>query len=472
MSEKSKTPWTLGELAKASGGKLLCGKPELPIAGLFSDTRKPVKGALFVALRGENFDGNRFAHQAVTEHGAAAVLIDRIDGAEGLPLAAGAILVTDTREGYLAIAAAHRKELSSTLWFAITGSVGKSTTKEMLAHVLKTGGQLNVHKAQGSFNNTIGLSHTILGVTAAHQAAVLELGTNHPGEIRPLAAVARPNIALITCAAASHLEAFHTIENVAREKAEILSFQSSTDTAVLNADSPHIAAWRKCARGKTLSFGLNAPADMKAKHLRIADNGCAEFMVRCKDEIVECTLRVPGCHQVTNALACLAAAVASGMRLSAAAQALSAFDGVERRFAVRQQQGMTIIDDAYNANPASFAAALETLCSMRAQRRFVVAGDMRELGELSARYHTELGEKLAACRLSGLVTVGQSAAISGTSAVRHGLAADCWTPCADSVEAAKALRGRLRPGDVVLVKGSHALHLEKCCEELALVQSS
>ncbi len=450
-------------LASAAGGKLVNGKPDLLIKGLFSDTRTPLAGGMFVALRGDNFDGNRFAREAIEKHGAAAVLFDQPDAAKDLPKNAGAILVGDTREGYLGIASAHRRKLSSKLWFGITGSVGKSTTKEMLAHILESGAGLRIHKAKGSFNNAVGLSHTILGMSETQQAAVLELGTNHPGEIRQLAAVAKPNVAVITCAAESHLEAFRTVENVAHEKGEILSFQEVHDVAVLNADSAYLPLWKKMARGKIVTFGLHDEAIVRAKYARVNEAGCAAFMVRCGDEIADCVLRVPGLHQVSNALAAIAAAMAGGMTLASAARAMNLFEGVARRFAVRTKNGITFIDDAYNANPASFAAALETLKAMHATRRFVVAGDMLELGEESGKQHLELGRRIAECNVRGLITVGELAAVAGAAAVGHGLPRANWMPCANPDLAGAALKPILREGDVVLIKGSHSMHLEKCC---------
>jgi len=453
----------LSQLAKAAGGKLLRGRPDTLVRGHYSDTRTPVQGALFVALRGENFDGNSFAREAITKFGAAAVLLDCAEAARALPENAGAILVNDTREGYLGIAAAHRTKMNAKLWFGVTGSVGKSTTKEMLAHVLQNAVHLNVHKAKGSFNNAVGLSHTVLGLSDEHDAAVLELGTNHPGEIRQLAQVARPNIAIITCAAEAHLETFKTVENVAREKADVFFHQSESDAAILNADSPYLALWRGLTKGKVLTYGQAEDADVRAKYIRIDEHGCAEFMVRCADAIADCHLRVPGLHQVSNALAVIAACLAAGIPFTTAVRGLATFDGIARRFTVRYVRGFTLIDDAYNANPASFSAALETLKSMQASRRFVVAGDMLELGGDSAAYHLKLGQSLASCGLAGLFTVGDAASLAGASAVGHGMRKSQWIPCATPEEAAEALKPRLQPGDVILVKGSHSIHLEKCC---------
>lgn len=457
----------LDALAVHAGGQLLAGQPDAVINGLFTDTRTPIAGGLFVALRGDRFDGNAFASAAVKQGQAAAVVIDRREAAAGVPPPAGVILVSDTRAAYLAIAAAHRRQLSAVRWFAVTGSVGKSTTKEMLAHILEHGAGWRTHKNPGNFNNAVGLPHTILGVSPEHRAAVLELGTNHPGEIRQLAAVARPAIAIITCAAESHLEAFGSVDNVAREKADILAFQEPADTAILNADSPYLSLWRSLAKGHVMTFGTAAQADVRAQHLRISDTGCARFLICHAGTAVACALPAPGAHQAANALAAVAAALAAGVSLEQAAGALNTFGGMAHRLSIASVRGFTLVDDAYNANPTSFAAALVTLKALPAARKYVVAGDMLELGAQAEEYHRALGRQLAASGLAGLVTVGNLARTVGETAVKHGLPPAQWTACASAEAAAQSLRARLSDGDAVLVKGSHSVHLEKCCELLA-----
>jgi UDP-N-acetylmuramoyl-tripeptide--D-alanyl-D-alanine ligase len=213
-------------------------------------------------------------------------------------------------------------------------------------------------------------------------------------------------------------------------------------------------------RGRCISFGLSETADVRAKHIRINENGCAHFMARFGDELAECRLRVPGVHQVSNALAAMAAACSGGIPLDICTRALQTFEGVSRRFAVKQAKGITFIDDAYNANPASFAAALETLKTFKTGRRFVVAGDMLELGTKSEEYHRELGKSLSNCSLTGLITVGPQAALAGKASAID------WIACAKPEDAARALQPKLQAGDVVLVKGSHGMQLEKCLEAL------
>lgn len=460
---------TIATIARAANATVLRGNPSTVIKGSFTDTRTPLVGGLFIAIRGENFNGNQFAAKAATL-GAAAVLVDDSDVLDSVPHNAAVLWVPNTREAYLSLAAHHRQKLTDTTVFGITGSVGKSTTKEMLAHVLRHGANWNVHKAKGSFNNEVGLSHTILHASAEHRAAVLELGTNNPGEIGRLADVARPDIAILTCAAESHLEAFKTVENVAREKAQIFAFQTKENISILNADSPFFEYWRSSTNGRVISFGCGETADLRARQVVLDADGCAKFLLRWKNDLVECHLKVAGAHQVPNALGVAAAALAGGLSLRNIAHALSTFEGIERRFNVSRAQGVTLIDDAYNANPASFRAALDTLQAMNqksGQRLFVIAGDMLELGESADAQHRELGRRLASCSLDGLVTVGDLAHRAGLAAIESGLPRVCWNHCYSPEEAALSLRPSLREGDVVLVKGSHSVNLDRCCRLLS-----
>lgn len=447
----------LTTLAGAAKGRVLNAANNPTVNGLFTDTRTPIQGGLFVALRGENFDGNTYAREAVERHGAAAVLVDREQSAGNLP----AILVEDTRIGFLNIAAAHRQRIRNCTWLGVTGSVGKSTTKEMLAHILKTvHPKKKIQKAEGSFNNEIGLSKTILETEPGTDFAVLELGTNHPGEIERLANAARPNIAVITRAAESHLEAFGSVENVAREKGTILNFQTPSDFAILNADDPHFEMWKGMTCAKVISFGLGAGADIRATQIELNAGARAQFTIGDSD--VRIQLSVPGAHQVSNALAAIAAASAAGVSLSDAAKAAASFTGVARRFTIENFRGATLIDDAYNASPTSFAAALDTLSSMIAKRRFVVVGGMLELGAQSDMHHKELGAKLAQSNISNLILVGDLARIAGNSAIKHGFEKFATSFCNTPEEAGRLLALLLRRGDAALVKGSHGIHLERC----------
>jgi len=457
----------LRNAAGASGGLLVAGDADLPIRGVFTDSRSPLSGGLFVAIGGERYDGHAFVEAALAA-GAAAVLVSRREALKVLEKfpGRGAILSGDTREAYLRLALDHRLRLSSVLWVGITGSTGKTTIKEMLSHVLAVGAGWKVHRAERSFNNEIGLPATILAASGEHHVAVLELGTNHRGEIARLAAVARPHVAVISNAGPCHLEAFETVDGVAEEKSHLLDFQSPADTAVLNADDPHFSYWRAKIRGRLMAFGLGGEAQIRGENLEEVPGLGARFRLTWGGRGADAQLRLPGRHSVSNALAAAAAALSAGVNLEAIAAALSSFSGAERRYHTQEVRGVTVIDDAYNASPMSFSAALDCLSHLTGRRAFVVAGDMLELGQRAEALHDELGAALAALAPFLLVTVGPLANRSGAAAAAAGLPRQAWRQADSPEDAARILLPLLRPGDVVLVKGSHGMNLERCVAAL------
>lgn len=459
---------TLETLAALTGGTILQGHPAQTVRGVFTDTRAPLPGGIFLAIRGERFDGHEFLGQAAGA-GAGAVLLDRREALDAGALetfpACGAVLVRECRSAYLALGAAHRAFLGKRgrpRWLAVTGSAGKSTVKDMLAGILSRSG--SVHRAVKSFNNEIGVPATILGAAPTHYAAVLELGTNHPGEIERLARVARPQIAVINNAGRVHLEALGSVEGVAREKGMILAFQEIDDVAVLNADDPHLSLWKAMARGRVLTFGFSDGAGV---HGTLLPNGSLRLSIDGHTAMVR--LVVPGAHNARNALAAAAAAHAADAPLDTIVAGLEAFNGVARRLAACGINGVTLIDDAYNANPESFAAALDVLAESNAARRFVVAGDMLELGADALPLHAALGEQIAALDPQALLTVGALANHAGKAAVRAGLGKRAWIACTSPEAAAERLAKVLRHGDAVLVKGSNGMRLERCLEALKAV---
>lgn len=456
---------TLESIAALTGGTIVQGHPAQTVRGVFTDTRAPLSGGLFLAIRGERFDGHAFLGQAAGS-GAGAVLADRREALDAGALerfpACGAVLVRDARTAYLALGAAHRAFLGKRgrpRWLAVTGSAGKSTVKEMLAGILARSG--SVRRAAKSFNNEIGVPATILGAAPTHYAAVLELGTNHPGEIERLARVARPQVAVITNAGRVHLEALGSVEGVAREKGMILAFQEAGDTAVLNADDPHLSLWKALARGRVLTFGFSPGAGV---HGTPMPDGTLRLSIEGHAAAVR--LAVPGAHNARNALAAAAAAHAGDASFEDIVAGLEGFAGVARRLAACEVNGVTLIDDAYNANPESFAAALDVLAEQNAARRFVVAGDMLELGSEAVALHAALGGQIAALGPQALLTVGAFANHAGKAAVRSGLPKRAWIACKTPEAAAERLAKVLRPGDAVLVKGSNGMRLERCLEAL------
>ena len=467
---------SLARIAAITDGLLVRGASELQVQGVFTDTRAPVRGGLFVALSGCHFDGHEFLEEAY-RGGAAAMLVSRASALwpEQRRQGCGAVLVADTREAYLRLASQQRARLDALRWFAVTGSAGKSTVKEMLAWICSAGAGWQIHSAPKSFNNEIGVPATILGATPEQRAVVLEIGTNAPGEIERLARVARPQVAVITNAGPVHLEALGSVAGVAEEKSHLLDFQHAEDLAVLPADDPFLALWRARAKGRVLTFGIGAEADFRGEPLEGSLHGgppsehlSTRFRVCVAGQMEEIHLPVPGRHNILNALAAGAAAWSQGVRLDEIARGLRSFSGVSRRLEILERDGLAVIDDAYNASPLSFLAALDLVRSFaaRGRRCFIVAGDMLELGAESRRLHEELGVALALAAPHALATVGPCMRGAGQAAVRAGFPAGAWLACATPEEAAERLRPGLRPGDVVLVKGSRSLQLERCIAHL------
>lgn len=458
---------TLFEIAAATQGRIVAGAPETCINGVFTDTRTPLPGGLFLAIVGANFDGNRFAAQAL-KAGAAAALVSQCDETPVGPT----VLVKDTREAYLRLAELHRREHDRAVWCAVTGSAGKSTTKDLLAAVLEGGARMQVHRAVKSFNNEIGVPATVLGVEPAHQAVVLELGMNHPGEIVRLAQAARPQVAVITNAGPVHLEALGSVAGVAEEKSHILDFMGPRGAAVLNADDPFLDFWSARTPGRVVTFGTSESADVRGVEIEQRPGAGARFFLCAGHEAAEVQLKVPGRHNVINALAAAAAAwtacVLAGRAISLRqlAVGLAQYNGTGRRFQVLQADGVSVIDDAYNASPLSFRAALEALKDFAGRRWFVVAADMLELGPQAETFHEELGWQFAEVAPHALFTVGPLATLAGETAVRQGLPRSAWSMCASPEEAAERLKPRLVPGDVVLVKGSNGMQLHRCVARL------
>ncbi|MGH7145008.1 MAG: UDP-N-acetylmuramoyl-tripeptide--D-alanyl-D-alanine ligase [Planctomycetota bacterium] len=467
-------------IARHCAGKIVAGAPELRVNGVSTDTRTLRGGNLFVALNGERFRGLEFAPAAFAAGAAAAVVEGATEAvrvlARGLPVDFGLIHVADARRALGNLARWHRLRFPA-LCVGVTGSVGKSTTKEMIAHILQT--RMRIHATRGNLNNEVGLPLTLLTADSLHEAIVVEMGMNAPGEIARLAALAIPHIAVITCAAAVHLERMGTLEAIAAEKGAILDHQANRPVAVLNRDDPFFDDWRARAKGRVISFGTAPGSDVRISGLD--DPAAADLRLSQRTRqagrmgtwlrlggLDPIRLPVPGRHNAFNAAAAAAAAVAAGIPLSEAARALESFRNLQSRLqSLPLPGGGFVIDDAYNASPVSFAAALDTfrsLCPLGAPRRIVVAGDMLELGPGAEQFHFDLGRQIAAIDPDALLCVGTLAPVALAGARAHG-----WQPrgtlsaCLPDVDAAAAhvAAQGLFPGDCILVKGSHGVHLDR-----------
>jgi len=442
----------LSTLAADCGGRLVGA--DCDIARAHTDTRSVAAGDLFVALRGERFDGNAFAAQAL-EAGAVAALVEREDA---LPAGASGIVVADSRRALGAIARAHRNRIAP-LVLAVTGSNGKTTVKEMLASILRgVHGDAAVLATEGNLNNDIGLPLTLLRLAPNHRFAVCEMGMNHAGEIAYLCEIAEPDIAVVNNAGTAHLENLGSLEGIARAKGEIVQGLREGGTAVLPQTDRWLPLWQQFAgQHPTLRFGLDAAAD-------IAGQASADGVVtlRHADATATCRLATPGLHNAHNACAAIAAAVAAGIPLARAAAALDGFNGTKGRLQIkRAANGATLIDDTYNANPDSARAAIAVLAAAP-QPRILVLGDMGELGPDAPALHREVGAAARAAGLEHLLAAGE---LSHETVAGFGTGGEHFASHAALIE---ALRGRLTTDTTVLVKGSRFMRMEQVVEALAV----
>lgn len=422
--------------------------------GCSTDSRTIKSGELFIALHGERFDGHEFI-AAAADAGAGAALVDRSVPAAALPL----IRVENTLTAMGRLAADWRKRFRVPL-LAVTGSNGKTTVKEMLAAILAR--REPVLATRGNLNNEIGVPLTLFGLGAEHRFAVLEMGANHPGEILRLTNLARPDVAVITQCAPAHLEGFGSVEGVARAKAEIYEGLAAGGTAVINADDAFCALWRELASARRqISFGLRAPADVMAENIAPLADGGFDLRLRTPRGSIGVRLPLPGRHNVVNALAAAACCEAIGAPLEDIAAGLADVHPVKGRLERKPgAAASTILDDTYNANPASLRAALDVLAGMPG-RHWLVLGDMGELGESGPALHRGAGE---AARESGVERLFALGALSGEAVAGFGAGAHHYEAVADLVEAVKR---DLRPGVIVLVKGSRAMQMERVVNALA-----
>lgn len=441
---------TAAQLASIIGAHVVCGDPEaLAYAGVCTDTRKLVDGCIFIALRGENFDANAFAEQALSAGAAVAVVSDW----HGTNAGRGAVLVvSDTLSALQALAAWWRDQLRIPV-VGLTGSNGKTSTKDFTKAVLAQ--KFSVYATRGNLNNHIGLPLTVLETTTEHGAAVYEMGMNHPGEIAPLVAIAKPQIAIITNVGSAHIEFMGSREAIAREKAAIAANLTEHDTLIVPHDCDFLDLIRSLTRAQVVTTGGAGDA-VRAEALRETD-GCAEFtLVIASQGEATVTLSVAGKHMVANAL--LAAAVGVRLQIPLEKIAIGLTEAVLTSGRLRRfvQRDITVFDDTYNANPESLIAGLETLASvaMSAQgKRYAVLGRMAELGNHAEEACRRVGERAAALGLLTIAVGDGADAISryaGPSALHF----------ATREQAAAYLQTTLTAGDAVLFKGSRTSAME------------
>jgi len=456
--------FTASELAAATGGTWAGGVPG-PVAGVSTDTRSIPSGSAFVALRGERFDGHDFLAEAARSGAACAVVLRERAGA--VPAGLPALLVDDTLRALGAIARHHRLRFALPV-VGVTGSNGKTTTREMIAAILATRGP--VLKTEGNLNNEVGVPLTLLRLDASHAAAVIEMGMNRRGEIGRLTALAEPRVGVVTNAYPAHLEGLGTVDGVADAKGELYKGLPADGIVVANADDPRMLhrARKSGRRVLTFSGGQDREADVVVLDVLSEDPDGMRFLLGIGTKELEVTLPLVGAHNAVNAAAAAAAALALGCTDREIVRGLAAVRTVGRRLRIeRLPSGVLLVDDCYNANPASMKAALATLRKLAGTGRAVAAlGDMLELGAAEADLHRELGADAARTGLAALATFGPRSRLAHEAALAAGVPAADAFHTEDPQALAAFVRERLRPGDVLLVKGSRGMKLERLVEAL------
>lgn len=453
-------PMTVKEIRAAVQGRWCSEGTDVMVEGICIDSRTAKAGDLFIAIRGRRFDGHDFLDKAA-DAGCIAAIVDH-DGCQiGLAcrtnrrFGAGMISVDDTVKALNLLASEHRNRSHVTCVVGVTGSNGKTTVKEMIHHILSR--KLTGTCAPKSFNNEIGVPLTLLGVWPGDDYAVCELGSNAPGEIASLARVVRPNVAVITSVAPTHLEKLESLARVAAEKASLLSFVRPDGLAVVWGDSEELNRAVRGYEGRIIRFGIDGACDLRVTDYRAKGRGgCFELNGRERID-----LPLPGRHNALNALAAIAVARRLGFEQTEAADALAGFRGLPMRLEWIDAGEVTILNDAYNANPVSLSAAVEVLCQTPAERRVVIVGDMLELGPSAEDLHLQAGRDIAAGRPDLLIAVGRLGRYIAVGAEQGGLAAQSFTSVK---KLAGELADLLAPGDVVLIKGSRAAGMERLAE--------
>lgn len=442
---------TIRSILAPGGGGLLPAPETTKVTGYSVDSRTLAPGDLFFALRGPNHDGHEHI-AAAFQNGAVAAVVDRV-----VPGAGPQIVVDDSLAALQELAKWARVQWGGRV-VAVTGSAGKTTTKDIIAHLLAT--RYETGKTIGNFNNHVGLPLSILRLPDECRIAVLEIGMNHAGEIRALAAIARPEIGVVTNVGYAHVEFFEdSIEGVARAKRELIESLTESGIAILNADDQRVARFREVHAGPTITFGARNEADVRAEQVEFTPEG-ARFVC----DGVGFRTTVAGAHGVLNVLAGLAVARACGIPAADLQDAVAGFTTGKMRGERTTERGITVWNDCYNSNPEALRAMIDVLSAEAAVRRIAVVGEMLELGQSAEPLHRGMGSYLASRGIDVVIGIRGAARFIVDEAVRAGLSGSAAYFFEDPVEAGLLLRRVLRKGDAVLFKGSRGVRVEKALE--------
>jgi UDP-N-acetylmuramoyl-tripeptide--D-alanyl-D-alanine ligase len=460
--------WSKAEILAATGGKIVSDGSKTRFGEIVTDSTKVKRGSVFVALKGERHDGHRFVGDAV-RRGAECVIVHRSSPNSSF----GAATVVKVRDTLRALGdlAHHRREQFAPKVLAITGSNGKTTTKEMVAAILEEasldGGQLRgrVLKTEGNFNNLVGLPLTLLRLRKRDKVAVLELGTNHPGEIQRLAEIADPDLAIITSVAAAHLEGLHSLAGVAREKGALYRNVRAGGAIAVNLDDPWVRKLSTKFSGRKFTYGKNGW--VRVRSWRMRGTSGMQLKLQAGEHSSNVRLNYIGQHNIANALGAAALTLGAGVKLAAVRRGLAHARPFSMRMQIDDWNGVGIINDAYNANPASMQAALQALAELPCSgRRIAVLGDMFELGKHRAKEHLRVGDIAAKLAIDCLYLLGDQAHAMRRGAVGNGMRTERIVVGKNHTDVADQLRQRLQKGDWLLVKGSRGMKMERVLQEL------
>ncbi|HWR40063.1 MAG TPA: UDP-N-acetylmuramoyl-tripeptide--D-alanyl-D-alanine ligase [Patescibacteria group bacterium] len=447
--------FTIREICKATGAQVIQESAKV-FHEVSTDTRTLQPGQLFVALTGDNFDGHHFIALAAEKGAAGAVLSREISE---VPPGITVFIVKNTLEALQSLARFHRQRFDIPV-IAVTGSNGKTTTKDMLAAALSS--RFHVLKTEGNFNNEIGLPLTLLRLTKEHGAAVVEMGMRALGEIRELVGIALPNVAVVTNVGETHMELLGSLENVASAKGELVEGIGENGLTALNADDANVRAMGKKSRGQVVYYGFGPEAFVRAENVRTRsqeNQTVTTFDCRSPRGMFPVELPAAGKHNVYNVLAAIVIAWELGLSPQEIQQGIHSFVPSAMRLSVLRRGRYTIVNDAYNASPMSMAAALETLQDLSSGRKVAVLGDMLELGPVAVEAHRRIGRQAANCGVEVVITVGTLAGHIADAAAEAGV---IHTMACDTHEqAVRELERRVQPGDTILIKGSRGMAMEK-----------
>jgi UDP-N-acetylmuramoyl-tripeptide--D-alanyl-D-alanine ligase len=463
--------FTLEEILEVLSARLIGGRAghslKRKIRRVVSDSRIVRSGDLFVAFEGDRFDGHTFVPAVLAQGAAAIVKEDYRLPCLSTPVAEPALVgVKDTLLAYQQLAAHHRSRFPIPV-VAITGSNGKTTTKEMVAAVLAQ--RWRTLKTEGNLNNRIGVPQTLLLLTSRHQAAVIEMGVDQEGQTTRLCEIAHPTVGVITNIGPDHLEFFGSMEGSAQAKAELLDLLPADGAVALNADDQYFDYLASRARCRVVSFGMAPKADVRAVQRRDRNESGSNFglMLQGRAKPVAVRLKVYGRHNIQNALAAAAIGFVLGVPATAIAEGLARFRPAAMRSQIVLSHGVRVINDCYNANPASMQAAIQLLAQLgQAQRTIAVLGDMLELGPETKQMHRAVGTFLAGQEITHLIACGSLGRELAQGALSAGMPSDRIIEVSDATAAGSALKSMVRQGDVVLVKASRGMRMEHVVEAL------